>query len=72
MSEHRFLVRNPVAKKDSSTGKVVICLEVHALHKLHQPPIDMSPDKNEYLLDSDSARLLISQVQQVLDQEPEA
>lgn len=72
MTKHRFLVRNPDARKDVSTGKVAICLEVHALQKTHQPPSGLSPEMNEYLLDLDSARLLISQVQQVLDQEREA
>lgn len=72
MSKHRFLVRNPDAKKDVSTGKVAICLEVHALHKLHQPPSDLSPEKNEYLLDLDSARLLFSKLGEVLDQEQES
>lgn len=72
MTKHRFLVRNPDARKDVSTGKVAIYPEVHALQKLHQPPSDLSPEKNEYLLDLDSARLLISQVQRVLDQEQES
>lgn len=72
MSEHRFHVRNPVAKKDVSTGKVAICLEVHALDKHPQSPVENGPDMNAYLLDSDSARLLFSQLGEVLDQEQES
>ncbi|WP_105464161.1 hypothetical protein [Escherichia coli] len=69
MSEYRFLARNPVVKKDPSTNKVAICLEVHALHKIAQPPSDLAPAMNIFLLDQDSALSLASQVRAALNQE---
>lgn len=70
MSEHRFIVNNPVVKKDPSTNKVAICLEPHALHKIGQPLSDIAPAMNVFLLEEDSARSLAYQVLEVLSQEP--